>query len=57
MGFKHTEASKELMSISAKGRVISPETILKMKDRVVSDEVKSRISNTLKGRHVSEDTR
>jgi len=56
-GFKHTEASKELMSKLAKGRKISPETILKMKNRLVSDELKSKISTSLKGREISKNTR
>jgi group I intron endonuclease len=57
LGFKHTEASKELMSKLAKGRIISPETVLKMKDRVISEELKSRISATLKGREITKSTR
>jgi group I intron endonuclease len=42
LGFKHSEASKDIMSQLAQGRKFSPETLLKMKSRVVSDEVKKK---------------
>jgi len=45
------------MSKLAKGRKISPETILKMKNRLVSDELKSKISTSLKGREIYNNTR
>jgi group I intron endonuclease len=48
-GFKHSEASKDLMSLLGKGRKFSPETLLKMKSRVVSEEVKAIISAALYG--------
>src|SRR6266540_1208083 len=57
LGFKHSEATKELMSQLAKGRKISPETLIKMKSRVVSDVARAKISTALKGREVSEETR
>jgi len=56
-GFRHSEASKELMSQTAKGRVFSTETLLKMKERIVSEEVKLKISTALKGRKFSQKTR
>jgi group I intron endonuclease len=57
LGFKHSEASKDIMSQLAQGRKFSPETLLKMKSRVVSDEVKKNISAALIGREVSSKTR
>ena len=57
LGFKHSEATKKLMSQLAKGRKISPETLIKMKSRVVSDVARTKISTALKGREVSEETR
>jgi group I intron endonuclease len=56
-GHRHSEATKELMSRLAKGRKFTPETILKMKDRIVSEEVKRKISAKSTGRHVSSETR
>lgn len=56
-GFRHSEASRELMSQLAKGRFFSTETLLKMKERTVSVEVKLRISAALKGRKVYQETR
>ena len=53
-GFRHSEASKELMSLLAKGRLFSTETLLKMKERTVSEEVKLKISAALKGRKVTQ---
>jgi group I intron endonuclease len=57
LGFNHSEASKELMSKLAKGRIISAATRLKMSNRIVSNELKTRISAALKGRKASEETR
>ncbi len=57
LGFKHSEATKEIMSKLAKGRTISTETLLKMKNKKVPEEVKLKISNTLKNRKVSIETR
>lgn len=57
IGFKHSEATKELMSKSALGRTFSEETLLKMRERVVSKELKLKISAALKGREVSTETR
>ena len=57
IGFKHSEATKELMSELAKGRKFSKETLLKMRERTLSEEVKLRISGTLKGRKVYQETR
>lgn len=45
------------MSQLAMGRKFSTETLLKMKDHVVSDEVKAKISAAIKGREVSSETR
>jgi group I intron endonuclease len=56
LGFKHSEATKELMSQLAKGRILSEETLLKMRDRTVSEEVKKIISAALKGRKFSPET-
>jgi len=39
------------------GRKFSTETLLNMKDHVVSDEVKAKISAAIKGREVSSETR
>lgn len=52
VGFKHSEASKELMSQLAKGRLLPTETLLKMKERTLSLKVKLRISAAFKGRVV-----
>lgn len=57
IGFKHNEATKELMSKLAKGRNISTETLIKMKNKTVSEEVRLKISATLKNRKVSDETR
>lgn len=56
-GFRHSEASKELISQLAKGRRFSTETLLKMKERTILEEVKLIISVALKGRGVSQRTR
>lgn len=56
-GFRHSEASRELMSQLAKGRLFSTETLLKRKVRTVSEEVKLRINAAFKGREVSQETR
>jgi len=56
-GFRHSEASKELLSQLAKARRFSTETLLKMKERTILGEVKLRISVALKGRGVSQKTR
>jgi len=45
------------MSQLAMARKFSTETLLKMKDHVVSDEVKAKISAAIKGREVSSETR
>jgi len=55
-GFKHSEASKDLKSLLAQGRKFSPETLLKMKNGVVSEEAKAKISAPLKGIKVSSET-
>jgi len=39
-GFNHNEASKELMSSLAKGRVFSTETLLKMRGKIRTRELK-----------------
>lgn len=41
-GFKHSEASKKIMSELAKSRKFSKETLLKMRKRIVSEKVKQR---------------
>lgn len=56
LGFKHSEATKELMSQLTKGRTLSEETLLKMRSKTVSDEVKQRISTALKGRKLTSPT-
>jgi len=56
-GFKHSEATRELMSKIAKDRKFSKETLLKMKERTLSEEVKLRISATIKSRKLSQETR
>jgi len=43
VGFKHSEASKELKSQLAIGRLLSTETLLRMKERTVSQKVKLRV--------------
>ncbi len=45
------------MSQLAKGRRFSTETLLKMKERTILQEVKLRISVAIKGRGVSQKTR
>src|SRR5207248_3027116 len=55
-GFKHSEATRELMSKIAKDRKFSKETLLKMKERTLSEEVKLRISAAIKGRKLSQET-
>lgn len=54
-GFKYSETSKDLKSLLAQGRKLSPETLLKM-SRVVSEEAKAKISAALKGIEVSPET-
>jgi hypothetical protein len=44
------------MSQLAKGRRFSTETLLKMKERTILEEVKLRISVALKGREFSKDS-
>jgi len=56
LGFKHSEATKELMSELAKGRSFSEETLQKMRDRTVSEDVKERISAALLGRKFTPET-
>jgi group I intron endonuclease len=56
-GFRLSKASKELMSLLAKGRFFCTETLLKMKERTVSEEVKLKISAALKGRKITEETK
>jgi len=56
LGFKHSEATKELMSQLAKGRHISEKTLIKMRDRTVTEEVKEKISATLQGRKFTSET-
>jgi group I intron endonuclease len=56
LGFNHSEATKELMSQLAKGRSISEETLIKMRDRTVSEEVKLKISVALQGKKYTPET-
>lgn len=59
-GFKHTEEAKKKISEAGKGRVKSEETLRKLsesgkiaqKGRVLSEEHRLKISNTLKGRKI-----
>nr|YP_009160660.1 GIY-YIG endonuclease [Hirsutella minnesotensis]AKR17989.1 GIY-YIG endonuclease [Hirsutella minnesotensis] len=56
LGFKHSEASKELMSQLAKGRCISKDTLIKMKNKTVSEDIRKKISATLQGRKFTPET-
>ena len=55
-GFKHSEATRELMSKIAKDRKFYKETLLKMKEPTLSEEVKLRISAATKCRKLSQET-
>lgn len=56
-GKRRSEEMKKKISAALTGRKLSPETILKYKNRIITDETRKKLSSSLKGKKRSEQTK